>query len=175
MPETIQAQMDRGPDRGRENVEPAVIGDPRLHQVKEFLDEPAPPANPLLILVRVLRGRMPLALVLALLLAALFGVAAYLAVSPNYQSQGLIRVAARVPKVMYADPNDPRLRLFDSFVSAEVTYVRSRPVLERTLATLVDEFSDQDRDAMEIGDLGKMISVRKDKGLITVAALAPQP
>ena len=37
---------------------------------------------------------------------------------------------------MYGDPNDPRLRLFDAFVSAEVTYLQSRPVLERAVQEL---------------------------------------
>lgn len=156
--------------------ETVVVGDPRLHQVRDFLDDQeALPANPLLVAVRAFRGRRLLTTGLALLLAALFGAGAFFAISPQYQSQGLIRVAARVPKIMYADPNDPRLRLFDSFVSAEVTYLQSRPVLERALMALATEKSSGTEPLMDISDIGRMISIRKDKGLITVAAVAASP
>jgi succinoglycan biosynthesis transport protein ExoP len=173
-----QTELYQGhvPEPDRDDTTPRVIGDPRLHQVKDFLDEQAPPpANPLLVVIRSFRGRGTPIGVLAVLLSILFGVAAYFAISPKYQSQGLIRVAARVPKVMYADPNDPRLRLFDSFVSAEVTYITSRPVLKRALNVLLEDVQLSDDEAMDISDLSKMISVRKDKGLITVSALTPNP
>ena len=153
-----------------------VIGDPRLHQIRDFLDEEdQPPANPLQIAQRAFRGRLILTFSLVVILAVVFGAGAFLLVSPKYQSQGLIRVAARVPKVMYSDPNDPRLRLFDSFVSAEVTYLQSRPVLERSLLALAQEGSSETARALDVNDLGRMISVRKDKGLITVAATSPNP
>ncbi len=175
MQEHAGAGPERNPEHERGNPEPRVIGDPRLHQVKDFLDEQAPPpANPLLVVFRAFRGRGISIAVLAILMSILFGIGAYLAVSPKYQSQGLIRVAARVPKVMYADPNDPRLRLFDSFVSAEVTYIQSRPVLERALGTLAEEMQNTGEETIDISDLSRMISVRKDKGLITVTALAPE-
>ena len=156
--------------------EAMLVGDPRLHQVRDFLDDQEASAqNPLLVAMRAFRGRHLLTLGLALLLAVLFGAGAFYAVFPQYQSQGLIRVAARVPKIMYADPNDPRLRLFDSFVSAEVTYLQSRPVLERALLSLTTGKSPGADPVMDIGDLGRMISVRKDKGLIMVAATAASP
>ncbi len=176
MQEHTEQHPGHKPEHHRGNTEPRVIGDPRLHQVKDFLDEQEPPpANPLLVVLRSFRGRGFSIAVLAVLLSILFGVGAYLAISPKYQSQGLIRVAARVPKVMYADPNDPRLRLFDSFVSAEVTYIQSRPVLERALGALAEDAQHSGDEAMDISDLSRMISVRKEKGLITVSALAPQP
>jgi succinoglycan biosynthesis transport protein ExoP len=176
MQEHSESRPAAKPEHDRGSSEPRVIGDPRLHQVKDFLDEQAPPpANPMLVVLRSFRGRGTSIAVLAVLMSVLFGVGAYLAISPKYQSQGLIRVAARVPKVMYADPNDPRLRLFDSFVSAEVTYLQSRPVLERALGVLAEETHRSDEPIMDISDLSRMISVQKDKGLITVSALAPQP
>jgi uncharacterized protein involved in exopolysaccharide biosynthesis/Mrp family chromosome partitioning ATPase len=161
----------------REIPEPRLIGEPRLHQVREFLDDsqPPPPTNPLLVARRAFRGRGLLIVCLAALLAVVFGVGAYFAISPKYQSQGLIRVAARIPKIMYADPNDPRLRLFDSFVSAEVTYLQSRPVLERALNNLGKDMLSSEKKAIDISDLSQMISINKDKGLITVSALSKYP
>ena len=47
-----------------------------------------------------------------------------------------MRIVARESKILYADADDSRVRLFDSFVAAEVNYLGSRPVLERTLAKL---------------------------------------
>jgi Mrp family chromosome partitioning ATPase len=167
-------------DPQNEHAELIKLGDPRLHQVRDFLEEPSPTSvNPITLVTRAFRGRMITIAAFAILLSVLFGIAGFMAVSPKYQSQGLIRVAARVPKIMYADPNDPRLRLFDSFVSAEVTYLKSRPVLERTLNNLIgtsNNSQDLDMDMdMDISDLGRMVSVRKDKGLITVSAIANSP
>ena len=83
-----------------------------------------------------MRGRES-RVVLAMLLVALLGaLGAYGVISPAYQSSGMVRVLAREAKILYADSDDSRLRLYDAFVAAEMELLQSRPVLEAALADL---------------------------------------
>ena len=117
--------------------QPAMIGNPMLSQIREFIEagnEPPASLDPLGILRRALRGREG-RVALAMLLVALLGaVGAYFAINPAYQSSGMVRVLAREAKILYADSDDSRLRLYDAFVTAEMELLQSRPVLEAALA-----------------------------------------
>ena len=81
-----------------EERQPAMVGNPMLSQIREFIDagnEPPARLDPLGILRRSVRGREGL-VVLAMLLVALLGaLGAYFAISPAYQSSGMVRVLAR--------------------------------------------------------------------------------
>ncbi len=153
-----------------------MLGDAQLHQVRDFIEHDEPNGvNPMVLAVRALRGRRLAVAALSGALAILFAALAFLAVAPTYKSQGLIRVAARIPTLLYDDRDDPRLRLFDSFVSAEVTYLTSRPVLERALTTLHGAGQSIGGTPSNITELQRMVRVSKDKGLISVGVLASAP
>lgn len=147
--------------------EPREAGNARLRQVRTFIEQ-AETAQPDVIqmLIGALRGRLFHGAALGVLLGLMCAVIVFLSVAPVFQSQGLMRIVARETKILYADSDDSRVRLFDSFAAAETNYLGSRPVLERTLAKLrAQAFSDVPRD---VGDLSKMMVIEGKKGLITV-------
>jgi len=155
----------------------AIVGNPVIAQVRDFIDrEEAPPAlDPLGIARRALRGReRRVALLVAgvALSAALF---AWLSISPAYQSSGMIRVLARESKILYADPDDSRLRLYDAFVAAEVEVLQSRPVLEAALAALRQHGAAQSALPADVGELAAMLAIVARKGLISLAARSADP
>jgi uncharacterized protein involved in exopolysaccharide biosynthesis/Mrp family chromosome partitioning ATPase len=119
-------------------------------------------------LIGALRGRLFYGAALGLVIGLLGAVVIYFSVTPIYQSQGLMRIVARETKILYADPDDSRVRLFDSFAAAETNYLGSRPVLERTLAKL--QAQSFPNVPGTVGDLAKMMAVEGKKGLITVVA-----
>jgi uncharacterized protein involved in exopolysaccharide biosynthesis len=148
----------------------SIVGDPRLHQIREFVEEAeTDTANPLTFVKRTFRGRIPLTAVLALVTGALFGCLGYFGGSPLFESYGLIRLAAKEPKILYADQDDARLRLFDAFVAGEVTYLRSRPVLERALAILREGDKAHLATSIDAEDFAKSVLVKREKGLIHLA------
>jgi uncharacterized protein involved in exopolysaccharide biosynthesis/Mrp family chromosome partitioning ATPase len=142
-------------------------GNARLRQVRTFIEQ-AETVQPdmMQMLIGALRGRLVLGAALGLLLGLAGAAAIYFSVAPVYQSQGLMRIIARESKILYEDSDDSRLRLFDSFVAAEVNYLGSRPVLERTLTRLQSlALSNVPTD---VGDLAKMVQITGQKGLVTI-------
>jgi uncharacterized protein involved in exopolysaccharide biosynthesis len=158
--------------------QPAMVGNPMLSQIREFIEagnEAPASLDPLGILRRALRGREQRVALAMLLVSFLGAVGAYLAISPAYQSSGMVRVMAREAKILYADSDDSRLRLYDAFVTAEMELLQSRPVLE---AALGDLHSRADADFPlpgDVGDLAGMFTTKSKKGLISVAARSPDP
>lgn len=148
-------------------LEPREAGNPRLRQVRTFIEQ-AETVQPdmMQMLLGALRGRLVLGAALGLALGLIGAVAIFLSVAPVYQSQGMMRIIARESKILYEDSDDSRLRLFDSFVAAEVNYLSSRPVLERTLAKLQSQSIPNVPE--DVGDLAKMVQVTGQKGLVTI-------
>jgi len=161
-----------------EEQQPAMVGNPMLSQIREFIDagnEPPAKIDPLGILRRTLRGRESQVVLVALLVALLGALGAYVSISPAYQSSGMVRVLAREAKILYSDSDDSRLRLYDAFVAAEMELLQSRPVLE---AALADLHNLQDADFPlpgDVGDLAGMLTTTSKKGLISVATRSPYP
>jgi len=161
-----------------EEQQPAMVGNPMLSQIRDFIDagnEPPAKLDPLGILRRTLRGRESQVVLIMLLVALLGALGAYFAISPAYQSSGMVRVLAREAKILYSDSDDSRLRLYDAFVAAEMELLQSRPVLE---AALGDLHSRQDASFPlpgDVGDLAGMLTTSSKKGLIWVAARSPYP
>lgn len=148
---------------------PREAGNARLRQVRTFIEQ-AEAVQPDLMqmVIGALRGRLLVGGVIGAIIGLLIAVALFLSVAPVFQSQGMMRIVARESKILYADADDSRVRLFDAFVAAEVNYLGSRPVLERTLAKLqAENVPDIPRD---VGDLAKMVQVTGQKGLVTVVA-----
>jgi uncharacterized protein involved in exopolysaccharide biosynthesis/Mrp family chromosome partitioning ATPase len=148
-------------------AEPREIGNSRLRQVRAFIEQVEPVQPDLMqMLIRALRGRSIPAAMLGTCIGLVCALMLLVSVKPLYQSQGLMRIVAREAKILYTDSDDVRLRLFDSFVAAEVNYLGSRPVLERTLARLQSE-AVLDSQA-SIADLAGTFQVTSQKGLVTI-------
>jgi uncharacterized protein involved in exopolysaccharide biosynthesis/Mrp family chromosome partitioning ATPase len=161
-----------------EEQQPAMVGNPMLSQIREFIDsgnEPPAKLDPLGILRRTLRGRESQVVLITLLVALLGAIGAYFGISPAYQSSGMVRVLAREAKILYFDSDDSRLRLYDAFVAAEMELLQSRPVLEVALADLHSREDAGFPLPGDVGDLARMLSTSSKKGLISVAARSPYP
>lgn len=158
--------------------QPAMVGNPMLSQIREFIDsgnEPPAKLDPLGILRRTLRGRESQVVLTTLLVTLLGAIGAYFGISPAYQSSGMVRVLAREAKILYVDSDDSRLRLYDAFVAAEMELLLSRPVLEAALADLHGRQDAGFPLPGDVGDLARMLSTSSKKGLISVAARSPYP
>jgi polysaccharide biosynthesis transport protein len=90
--------------------------------------------NPVLVLWRILRGRLGLAAGVGLALGLPLAALAYLLLPVKYTSTGIVRVAPTLPRVMYKSDENQILPLFDSFVSAQASYLSSRRVLDKAVA-----------------------------------------
>ncbi len=149
--------------------EPQDSPNARLRQVRAFIEQVEPAQFDLMqMLLGALRGRLFIGALLGLLLGTLIAVAIFVATKPVFQSQGLMRIVARESKILYANSDDSRLRLFDAFVAAEVTYLTSRPVLDRTLRNL-QASNIKPGWPEEVGDIAKSVNITSQKGLVTIS------
>lgn len=148
-----------------------------LQEVHAFVqeEEEGSGSNPIQAVLRIFRGTWIRIFVFGGLLGACLAFIAYSVISPSYVSNGLVRLVAKEPKIMYADRDDSRLRLYDAFVSAETTYIQSRPVIERGFEILRDAVRDEPLSDMRQKDFADMLTVKKQKGLIAVSAASADP
>ena len=131
--------------------------------------------NPVILIYRALRGRWVYACVAACIASIVVVTASYFMISPIFQSRGLIRISAKEQKILYADSDDSRLRLFDAFVSSELTYLTSRPVLDRALYLLNQSPGNFDDVPDNVADLSARLDARKIKSLLEITADAKDP
>ena len=111
------------------------VGDQNLLKVREFIEEGSDRGpDPIKFVIRTLRGRLRFLMLVSLITVGLFGLAGFAIKSPVYQSEGLIRVAANKPSILYGGQNSTSSKHYDAFVEAEVTYLSNRPVRERAIA-----------------------------------------
>ena len=98
-------------------------------------EEVAEPVNPILVVVRLLRGRMLVAMVLGLLLAVPAGVIVYSSVAPVYTSQGIVQVKPVLSSPMGGkdSPDTGLMPMFNSFLATQATFIGSRSVLEQAI------------------------------------------
>lgn len=147
--------------------EPREAGNARIRQVRTFIEQVETVQPDMMqLLLGALRGRLVHGALLGSALGLVAALGIFLAIDPLYQSQGMMRIVAREQKILFEDSDDSRLRLFDSFVAAEVNYLSSRPVLERTLAKLGAQ--DVEHVPPDVSELAKMIEVKGLKGLVTI-------
>lgn len=146
----------------------ATARPPVRRHAKSTATDNDPAHNPVELVLRLLRGRWRMTCVAAAVLGVLGATVGYLARRPKFESMGMIQASANRPGIMYENLDHSRLRLFDTFVSAEVAHLTSRPVLERALA---------DNGLAEIGwsptadsfqHLLESTNVKAKDGLITV-------
>jgi succinoglycan biosynthesis transport protein ExoP len=148
---------------------PREAGNARLRQVRTFIEQ-AESVQPDLMqmVIGALRGRLLIGSIIGTIIGLCLAIALFMSIAPVFQSQGMMRIVARETKILYADSDDSRVRLFDAFVLAEVNYLSSRPVLERTLAKL--QAQGIPNVPVDVGDLAKMMQVTGQKGLMTIVA-----
>ena len=151
------------------------VANPILGQIRDFIDADEPtPIDPLGIIARTIRGRIVNIGLVTAVVAVVLALLAWLAISPGYQSTGVVRILPREAKLLYADADDSRLRLYDAFTNAEVHLMQSRTILESAWNSLheqVHEAPDQGFSMpKDAGELGRLITITNRKGLVTVAA-----
>ncbi len=165
--------MTTGPENNGE-----TLGGDDLWQVRDFVEEAEQqPVNPLMTLARIFRGQWRLTIILALGLGLAFALLAFSVAKPIYESEGLVRVIAKEPKILYADSDDSRLRLYDAFVSAEVTYLQSQKVIEKAYKILLDKLDSQGSVPVRPSakDYADAVTIQKLKGLISVRSKSGSP
>ena len=152
------------------------VGNPLLGQIHDFIqtDEPAP-MDPLGMVTRAIRGRVKHIAILAFAVAAIFGFLAWAFIDPLYQSTAAVRILPREAKLLYADADDTRSRLYDAFVTAEVHLMQSRPILESAWQKMEATAQKDFTTPADVGKLGNLFTVSNRKGLVTVAARSGNP
>lgn len=165
-------------DQPHQSPQIPVVANPALMQVQDFVQESAgAPVNPVKVLMRLLRGQLWRVAVLSALAGCALAFAAFSVTKAVYESQGLVRLVAKEPKILYADNDDSRLRLYDAFVSAEATYLQSQQVITRAHEILLDDLAKKMPDLPRPGaqDVADAIVVKKLKGLISIQARSANP
>jgi polysaccharide biosynthesis transport protein len=84
---------------------------------------------------RLLRGRYPLAIGLALLGAALGGLGGYMATRPTYQSIGSIHIVPVLPKTLYTTELTQMPPMFNSWVRTRANLIQDPQVLDAAMAS----------------------------------------
>ena len=80
-----------------------------------------------------LRGRYHWAILLGALFAALGGAAGYLVWKPQYESVGLIQVAAVVPRILYRTEETSMMPLYDGFIRTQMDQIQSQRVIDHAM------------------------------------------
>ncbi|MEP4147483.1 MAG: hypothetical protein ABJL54_09700 [Halioglobus sp.] len=160
-----------------ETSQPTIVGNPMLAQIRDFIDADAEPEalDPLGIARRAFRGKEAQVACTALIVAIICAILGYLALSPGYLSSGMVRVLPREAKILYADSDDSRLRLYDAYVTAETQLIRSRPVLESALINMKLQHQGIFPLPDDVGDVSSMLQVVGKKGLISIGARSSNP
>jgi polysaccharide biosynthesis transport protein len=90
---------------------------------------PQQPENPILLLHRYLRGRYPLAIILAVVLAVPGAMVGYRLTQPIYTSKGIVRIAPTLPVVMYPGPDNQLPPMWEQFMSTQASMLSTPRVL----------------------------------------------
>lgn len=134
--------------------------------------------NPLLMVHRRLRGRYPLAIALAILFAIPGAYVGWNLKKPKYLSTGIIRVAPTLQPILYHEsPENEVPPMFDAFVEAQRSYVRTRRVMDRAVDHEDMRSVNWPTGRKGVRELEEAISVRRGRGeqLIYVEAAHVDP
>lgn len=141
---------------------------PDAFEQPDSAEESVRAVNPIKIVLRTLRGRYLIAVLLAFLFSILGAIGGFLAKQPTYVSGAIIQVFPNKTNIMYSDQDDSRLRLFDAFVAAEASFLKSPPVLERAVQSPLLKELGYSADLEGMSQLKQTVAVEKKGGLITV-------
>ncbi|MEP1471024.1 MAG: hypothetical protein ABJK25_08645 [Halieaceae bacterium] len=158
-------------------TQPAIAGNPMLSQIRDFIDADAEPQplDPVGIVRRAFRGKETRVFGVAICVGLAMAMLGYLAIKPGYLSSGMVRVLPNEAKILYADSDDSRLRLYGAYVTAETELIRSRPVLESALVKLRSTHQGRFPLPADVGDISSMLVVAGKKGLISIGARSSDP
>lgn len=133
--------------------------------------------DPLQFVRRKLRGRYRLTILLALLLALCGSLIGYSVAPVKYESTGLIQFKPTLPTILYKSVENQPTPLYDSFVSAQATLIRSRQVIEQALKDKSLAAWDIPSGPEGIESIRGMISVHHRRGeqMVTVKATHRNP
>lgn len=141
-------------------------GEAPFNQVAGFVHQEQPAPDVIGWLFRALRGRFLRLLLTGTLLGAFLGVLLYLAVTPKYESQAIIRIAATQPFIMY-EGNSMASRTFDAFVKSQVGMLSSPGLIESSAEAINN--LDPGIDVSPIG-LSRQIRISESKSVIKITA-----
>ncbi len=143
---------------------------------EEGQEEERPPINMIGMLHSILYRRyLPMTLT-ALVLAFVGAVAGYFATSLEYSSTGMIEFAPKKPSLLYTDKfGEGRLRLYESYIAAEMSYITSAPVLERATDRLEAHLLPKATRADRVLFLRDTVSVDRHGALLLVSASHEKP
>ncbi|MCH7546922.1 MAG: hypothetical protein IID30_11035, partial [Planctomycetes bacterium] len=128
--------------------------------------------DPLQFVRRKLRGRYRLTILLALLLALCGSLIGYSVAPVKYESTGLIQFKPVLPTILYKSVENQPTPLYDSFVSAQATLIRSRHVIEEALKDKTLASWDIPSGPEGVESIRGMISVQHRRGEQMVAVKA---
>ncbi|TVQ30751.1 MAG: hypothetical protein EA376_11910 [Phycisphaeraceae bacterium] len=157
---------DRGRDAAEFGYEPAE--EPEGHEMRQ--------ENVISLVHRRLRGRYPLAIALAALLAAPFAWVGYHAKQPQFVSTGVIRVKPVLDRLIYRIPENEQMPYFVSFVATQARLITSRRVLDMAVDNPKMREAGWPSGAEGVSILQRSISVRHGRGeeLIEVSVAHPE-
>ncbi len=95
--------------------------------------QPANTPNLLKLLHRLLRGRYPYAIALAIVGAIVCGVIGYVYEEPVYQSIGYIEYKPVLPRVLYQSEESSVMPMFDAFIETQASLLQSQRVLNMAM------------------------------------------
>lgn len=156
--------------------EPSALA--RQHLADHAMDDgeaESTPANPVTIVLQLLRGRYVIAAALACWLGLIGGICGFFVQRPSYSSIGIIQVSANKRGILYENNDDSRLRLFDAFVASEASYLGSRPVLERAVSDPSIEELGWNQSGESLRRLREAVKIDAKGGLITVTGTSGKP
>jgi len=123
--------------------------------------------NPITAVFRLMRGRWIALFGLVAILASSLGYVGFFTGKAIYESQAIIRISAREPGILFASSDDSKLKLFQSFVKGETTYVASHAVMLRAVELIKASGSEYGTNLTAV-KLSDSITITRKEALIIV-------
>jgi len=130
-------------------------------------------ANPVMFVHRRLRGRYRYAVPLAFVIALPMAAAGFFATKPTYESEGLIQVRPSLPKLLYSTEENEVPPLFDSFMKAQESFLRSRRVIDMAVETPRLQEAGWPAGPAGVAKLQRSLDVRRNSQVISVSVSSP--
>ncbi|MCZ6835881.1 MAG: hypothetical protein O7G85_08915, partial [Planctomycetota bacterium] len=128
--------------------------------------------DPIQFVRRKLRGRYRVTILLAMLLALCGAIIGFVAAPVRYESAGYIQFKPTLPTILYKSEENQYRPQYDSFVTAQVTMIQSRDILEMALLDPNLVKIDWPTGTEGVEALERMLSVTHKRGeqVISVSA-----
>lgn len=150
----------------------AFVGDTTLLHVQDFIGEGrAGATNPFNWLLRTFRGKWRVLLQTCAAAAFILAAVAYNMVSPKYESEALIRIAATQPYILY-QRDSMQSRHFDAFVMAQVSLLTGPTIMKNTVSNIN---RDNPTLSMSVPQLESIVAIEQSKSLITIKSKNSDP